>query len=113
MKLTKELTELKYQLGILESTDCTESESEQYRKLLIEGSPLPKGVYVKDPEIDKKWADFHIVTETKLSKEALNDYIQYKQLSTLLTIKKCVVFFTVLTIISLVFGVIAGLAISW
>ena len=114
MKLTNELEELKYKLGILQEVDCSDSETEKYRSLLKQGMPLPNGVRRSAPdaydESDEN-AMFCKTEETKLSKEELAEYLQYKQLSTLLTIKKCVVFFTALTIISLASSAIAALAI--
>ena len=111
MKLTKELEQLKHKLGILQEVDCTDSETEEYRKLLSQGMPLPNDILCRDPDISNEYATFYTVQETKLSKEELLEYVQYKQLCTLITIKKCVVFFTVLTIISLVCSAIAALAI--
>ena len=111
MKLTKELEQLKHTLGILQEVDCTDSETEEYRKLLSQGASLPDGVLRRNPEVSDAYAMFYIVKETELSKDNLSEYLQYKQLCTLITIKKCVVFFAVLTIISLICSAIAALAI--
>ena len=111
MKLTKELEQLKHKLGILQEVDCTDSENEEYRKLLSQGASLPDGVLRRNPDSSNEFARFYTVKETELSKDSLSAYLQYKQLCTLITIKKCVVFFTVLTIISLVCSAIAALAI--
>ena len=111
MKLTKELVQLKYNLGILQGFDCSEDETEKYRKLLSQGMPLPDGILRRNPDSSDEFAMFYTVKETTLSKEELSKYLQYKQLCTLITIKKCVVFFTVLTIISLACSAIAALAI--
>ena len=112
MKLTNELTELKCQLGVFKEVDCTDSETEEYRKLLAQGLSLPAGVLRRNSGESDEYAMFYTIRETKLTKDERSEYIQYKQLSTLITIKKCVVFFTVLAVISLVLSAIAGLAIG-
>ena len=111
MKLTNELEQLKYKLGILQEVDCSDSEILEYRQLLSQGMSLPNGVLRRNPDSSDEFAMFYTVKESKLSKDELSEYIQYKQLHTLITIKKCVVFFTVLTIISLVCGAIATLGV--
>ena len=107
MKLEKELEQLKYDLGILEKDDCYGKEDEEYRALLAQGKPLPDGVIRTNPDSSPEYAAFHRIKKTSLSASELSDYIQYKQLRTLMTIKNCVVFFTVLTVISLACGVIS------
>ena len=107
MNLTKELEQLKYTLGILQEADCPDSENEEYRKLLSQGKSLPDGILRRNPDSSDEYALFYTIKETKLSKDELSEYIQYKQLRTLMTIKNCVVFFTVLTVISLVCGFIS------
>ena len=110
MKLTKELEELKRKLGVLEEVDCSDSETEEYRKMLQAGMPLPEGVLRRNPDSSVEFAMFYTVKKTELSGEEMAEYLQYKQLCTLITVKKCVVFFTVLTIISLICSAIAVLA---
>ena len=107
MKLAKELEQLKYELGILQEVDCSDEENEKYRKLLQENEPLPNGILHRNPDSSTEYASFYKVEKTVLSKDELSNYIQYKQLKTLTTIKNCVVFFTVLTVISLIFGFFA------
>jgi hypothetical protein len=107
MKLAKELEQLKYELGILQEVDCSDEENEKYRKLLQKNEPLPNGILHRNPDSSTEYASFYKVEKTVLSKDELSNYIQYKQLKTLTTIKNCVVFFTVLTVISLIFGFFA------
>ena len=110
MKLTKELEQLKYKLGILQEVDCTYEEDEKYREMLQENKPLPDGILCRNPEGSAEYASFYKVERTTLSEDELAEYLQYKQLKSIITIKNCVVFFTVLTIISLVCGLILTLA---
>ena len=52
---------------------------------------------------------YQLGISNSLSKDEIAEYLQYKQLKSIITIKKCVVFFTVLTIISLVGSLILAL----
>ena len=110
MNLKKEFERLKYRLDILQEVNCSEDENKEYRQLLKEGKPLPDGVFRRNAwqEIDD--SIFYTVQQTELSGDELAEYIQYKQLCTLITIKKCAVFFTVLTVLSIVAGAITILA---
>ena len=110
MKLTKELEQLKYELGILREVDCSYEENEKYRKLLQENKPLPKDILCRYPDGSVEYASFYKVERTALSKDELAEYLQYKQLKSIITIKKCMVFFTVLTVISLACGFILALS---
>ena len=110
MKLTKELEQLKYELGILREVDCSYEENEKYRKLLQENKPLPKDILCRYPDGPVEYASFYKVERTVLSKDELSEYLQYKQLKSIITIKKCVVFFTVLTVISLACSLISAIA---
>ena len=107
MKLKKELMQLRYEFDLLEQIDCTEEQNAEYRQLARENKPLPKRVYCRNTDPTFDYAQFYTVSEMDLSTEQLNEYLQYRQLKTLTTIKKCMVFFTVLTVISLVVTAIA------
>ena len=109
MKLTKELEQLKRDLGVMQEVDCTEEENQEYLKLQRENKPLPNGVFTRHRNGSIDALEFYRFQEISLTKEELFEYIQYKQLHTLMTIKKCVVFFTILIIISLIFGILAAL----
>ena len=110
MKLTTELERLKYELGILQEVDCSYEENEKYRNLLQKNEPLPNGILRRNPGGSVEYASFYKVERTALSKDELAEYLQYKQLESIITIKKCVVFFTVLTVISLVCSLILALS---
>ncbi len=113
MELANELLELKYKLGILQRTDCTWEEDDKYRSLLRENKPLPDGILYDAPSDGSlELPHFYKVQKANLSKEELAEYVQYKQLKSIVTIKNCLVFFTVLTILSLVGGIITAIAIG-
>lgn len=112
MKLKKELEELKLQLGMLQKLECTEEQNAVYRTYIAQGKPLPTGIFTNyTPGSPIEFATFYTIQSTALSKEELAEYIQYKQLRSLITIKRCVVFFTVLTIISLICSLVLTISI--
>ena len=100
MDLKKEFVQLRYEFGVLEQNDCTEEQNAQYRQLAKENKPLPARVYCKNSDPTYEYSQFYAVSEMDLTPEQLNEYLQYKQLKTLTSIKKCMVFFTVLTLCS-------------
>lgn len=106
MKLANELNQLKYEFGVLKKVYCTDEENEIYRKLLKENQTLPDGVVREDPEGSIEWEHFYTIKESSLSNAELSEYLQYKQLKSIITIKNCVIFFTVLAAISLISGLI-------
>lgn len=105
-----DLKNLKESLGLREKVSCTLEENEAYAELLKNGQPLPEGVEQDDPNDKPEYASFHVPQETTLSREELAEYISLKQLKLLTTVKNCVVFFTVLTILSLVGSLIIALS---
>lgn len=107
MNAKDELIKKQIELGILEAVNCTKRETLAYRQLLREGKPLPEGVWAEDDYEDINYANFYYLEKTELTESEVTQYLQCKQLEALLTIKNCMVYFTVLSIISLVCGVIA------
>ena len=101
INLRAKIKDYKLDLGLLEVLPCTEQENSEYMKMRKNGEPLPQGVreYSNAPN------EFYKIHDPELSKEELAEFLTYKQLSLLNTIKKCVVFFTVSAVIGLVFGV--------
>ena len=108
--LRTKLEVLKYQLGILQEVNCSNQENQKYRKMLQENKPLPNGILCRTSDGSVEYASFYKVERTALSKDELAEYLQYKQLKSIITIKKCMVFFTVLTVISLACGFILALS---
>lgn len=109
MATKEDIKALKTALGIRKETQCSFSENEQYAQLLKEGKPLPEGV-VKIPDSSDEYPDFCVIIESKLSEDELAEYIQLRQLKNIITIKKCLVFFTTMSIISIIGGIIGIIA---
>lgn len=83
---------------------CTDEENERYAAMLKNGQPLPEGVRATIDNLNKKV--FCIKTlKTDLTEEEQKQYILLKLMVDIQSMKNCMIFFTVLTIISLI-GVI-------
>ena len=99
--IRQKLRSYQYEFDLLQKVPCTPEENKAYLELLKSGQPLPEGVfrYMYDKtELD----EFYTVYKPDLTADEIAEYLTYKKLHMLKTIKNCVVFFTVLTILSLV-----------
>jgi hypothetical protein len=70
---------------------------------LKNGEKLPDGVFgyeYNDGEVSK--SEFYTIYEADLSEAEIEEYLTCKQLSMINTIKKCVLFFTILAAIGIV-----------
>ena len=107
-----EFRKAKFDVNLLQNIDCSPEDNRQYLELLKNGQALPQGVYRKK-DIDGRELDlFYTVYDPQLSEKEISEYIELMQYKEIRTIRKCVVFFTVLTIISLILGIIAGLSLA-
>ncbi len=103
INLRDELRAHKFEFGLLQKVPCSKQENKEYQNLLKDGKTLPEGVYayVYDNG-ETSNSEFYTISETELTESEIREYLTYKQLSLIKTIKNCVMFFTVLTIIGMV-----------
>ena len=110
MNLKEELKSMKLKFGIYtEQEILSESEKEPYIKLLKEGKPMPWDIRCKENEYEPESSSFYRITKTDMTEEEIAEYLRYKELKMLRTIKNCVVFFTTLAVISLVCGALSAI----
>lgn len=102
INLRDELRERKFEFLLLQKIPCTKQENREYQKLLKNGGKLPQGVYADVYEDGELATEFYTIYEPDLTEAEIQEYLTYKKLSLLKTIKNCVVFFTVLTVVGLV-----------
>ena len=100
--LRQELAEFKEKFDLIQKIPCTHNENKTYTQLLREGKPLPENVHKYEYSVGTDYDQFYTLYIPELSTAEINEYLTYKTLALLNTIKNCVVFFTVLTIIGLV-----------
>ena len=85
--LREELREYKYEFGLLQRVPCSREENKKYKQLLKNGEKLPEGVYPTDVyNFDP--ATFHTEYETDLTDSEICQYLEFKKLSYLKSIKK-------------------------
>ncbi len=103
INLRDELRAHKFEFDLLQKIPCSKQENKEYEQLLKDGGTLPEGVYayVYDGDVTSA-TEFYTIYETDLTESEIREYLTYKQLSLIRTIKKCVMFFTVLTIIGMI-----------
>lgn len=101
--LRKKLRSHKFEFDLLQKIPCSNNENKEYSQLLRESGSLPDGVFpyiYENSEISS--TDFYTIYQTDLTESEINEYLTYKQLSLIRTIKNCVLFFTILTVIGMV-----------
>ena len=102
MKLKGKLNSFRIEHGICKRNFCSNEENQKYKKILAEGGTLPKWIYREEYEEGLSTEEFFNIHKSNLSEEEIKEYLMYKKLSMIRTIKNCVVFFTVLTVIGLI-----------
>lgn len=110
INLRNELREYKFDFDLLQKIPCSKEENQSYAKLIKDGQPLPNGVYRYKDGDGKETDSFYTVYESDLTPEETAQFLTLKKLRMLKTIKNCVVFFTVLTVISIAAYIITLLA---
>jgi len=100
--LKEELRSYKFEFDVLQKIPCSVKENKEYRKILKGGGQLPEGVFpYLDADGTESVTDFYTIYEPDLSKNEIDEYIAFKRLKFLKTIRNCIIFFTVLQIISI------------
>lgn len=115
--LQKRIARMKCDIGIYKLHDCTPQENAEYANLLSNNKPLPPNVIHRVDNCFQRFDD------KGYTEEEVSEYLNLKKIldnnennaniakiaEDIHTIKKCVIFFTVLTVIGLVGGFIISL----
>lgn len=108
--LKRELRAYKFEFDLLQEIPCSKQENKSYAKLIKDGQPLPDGVYRYKDDAGNESDTFYTVYDPNLTPEETQQFLTFEKLRMLKTIKNCVVFFTVLTVISIAAYIITLLA---
>ena len=97
------LDKYRVEYGLTKAIACPPEENEEYRKLKEEGKSLPEGIeeYTDTP------GSFYRLHEEEITEAERKEYLTYKKLGILGTIKGCFVFFTLLMVISLICSLVS------
>ena len=98
----EELVNYKLEFGVLERKPCTEQENKVYVNILKNGGRLPVNTFQYEALDGEPSAQFYSIAESGLTEAEIQEYLTYKNLKYIKTIKNCVVFFTALTILGMV-----------
>jgi len=109
--LKRELRQLRYENDFLQMIDCSKEDCKKYQQMLKNGEKLPEGVFQYTSQELGETNSFYTIYETDLTEEEKSEYILLRQnlmFNDIRTIKNCVLFFTILAVISLVLGFIVA-----
>ena len=102
--IREQLAQFRYDHGLIQQIECSKADRKAYLELLKSGGKLPNGVFQSDE--DHGEVLFYTIYKADLSKDELEEYLSYKKIRLLKSIKDCAVFFVVLTVIALVLALI-------
>ena len=88
--------------GFRQKRDCTEEENARYLEMIRNGENVPENVGRYLDENEQPTDDFYIITSDDMTHEQRMEYLTMKQHTELVSIKRCAVFFTVITILGLI-----------
>lgn len=100
--LRNELKNLRTELDLIQKIDCSNADNKLYRKMKKEGKELPTGIYEYKNQTGEPLDIFYKLYETDLTFEEKTEYLMLKKICFIKTIKNCVLFFTILTIIGMI-----------
>lgn len=108
-----ELSAFYDEMGFTVRVSCTAEENAAYAAQLKATGSLPAGVYqYRDAYSNEPVDQFYTVHQSSLTDAEKQAYITCCNFKNVYTIKKCVVFFTVLTVIQLIAALISVLSFS-
>ena len=107
--LRDKLNIYKYEFGVSKKIPCSSQQNQLYAGMLRAGQALPEGVYAFRNGTTTA-TDFYTFSETDLTQEEIDEYLLYKKLTMIRTIKNCAVFISVLVFISVVAGLVLWLS---
>ena len=100
------LFQLKYDIGLCQEIDCSEEENRMYLEMLKQKKELPSGIIRRVESNGAKLNQFYRVVPLEITPEEMQEYCALKQTKNIQIIKNCVVFFTVLSVLSLIAGIL-------
>ena len=102
--LREELCAYKFEFDLMQKIACSKEENKKYEKILKDGGTLPEGVfpcYTYDNG-EPLTSEFYTIYEPDLTESEITEYLTYKKLDMIRTIKNCILFFTSLTVIGMI-----------
>ncbi|MGN0640824.1 MAG: hypothetical protein ACI4JT_07720 [Oscillospiraceae bacterium] len=88
--------------GFRQKQDCTEEENARYLEMIKNGETVPDNVGRYLDENEQPTDNFYIIINDDMTHEQRMEFLAMKQQEELVSIRKCMVFFTVITILGLI-----------
>ena len=108
MDKREEFNEMRLENGLFKRKKVSNEDYKKYQELIDSGKELPNNI-----KYDIYMGGFYEKElKTNFTEKEIFEYIGYKQIKLLSTIKNCVLFFVVCYILSLIFQIIASLSIN-
>ena len=108
-RIKRELDRYRLKYDLYEKALCGQKKNQEYKDLLKQGKRLPEDVRTNDDWRNVNDSEFYRLVRPELTQEEITEYLMYKKLDMLNTIRNCVVFFTVLAVISLILLFLGGI----
>lgn len=102
--MKKNLQNIWLDMHFLQDIACSKEENKQFRQLKKNGEALPDDIREYQDVNEVVTGEFFRIYDAGLTENERLEYTFYGMLQQLRTIKKCCVFFTTLTVISLIIG---------
>jgi len=109
-KFDEKLLELKYESGLCQEIDCTDEENQIFLEMIKRKEELPIDVAQRIETNGAKLNKFYRVLPLKISAEEIQEFCALKNMKNIKIIKNCVLFFTAITVISLIETILSLLA---
>ncbi len=90
------------EFGFRHKQDCTEEENARYLEKIKNGETVPDNVGRYLDENEQPTDNFYIIEKDDMTHEQRMEFLAMKQHEELVSIRKCMVFFTVLAILGLI-----------
>ena len=111
LDMVRELNTLRYESNLRQKIDCTPNDNKQYTRMLKDGQAIPEGIFQYKNDQGYVIDSFYKAFIPPLSEQEKIEYILLKQNAHLKTINGYMTYFFVISIISLIAGVIAVMTI--
>ncbi|NOR44790.1 MAG: hypothetical protein GQ534_04320 [Candidatus Delongbacteria bacterium] len=105
-ELKQEMNEMMVELGIAKREYCTPEEFELFQEIESKDEELPAGVYPFRKELERL-TYYRMISD--LNSEEQNNLLQFRQILYLKSLKNMMVFFVVITVISMIVSTIAAI----
>lgn len=103
INIRQKLNQYKKDYDIIQTIPCSAKANKECQQILKDSGSLPKNFYPCIYDNHKvSTNEFYKVVESDLSDAEIQEYLMYKELGYIKTIKNCAVFFTVLTVLSVI-----------